>query len=82
MVVAPIVGALKIKHIDDSIAALSIILTDEESAKLETPYTPRRDYQGVSNPAMLANAAEIATGYKSASVASSSKQYQSRTARA
>jgi aryl-alcohol dehydrogenase-like predicted oxidoreductase len=46
-----IVGALKAGHIDDAIAALSITLTDEEAARLEAPYIPRRDVQGVSDPA-------------------------------
>jgi aryl-alcohol dehydrogenase-like predicted oxidoreductase len=64
VVAAPIVGALKARHIDDAIAALSITLTDDEATALEAPYTPRRDYQGVSNPAMLAHAAEVATGFK------------------
>jgi 1-deoxyxylulose-5-phosphate synthase len=64
VVAAPIVGALKTKHIDDAIAALSITLTDEEAARLETPYTPRRDQQGVSDPAMLARAAAAVTGFK------------------
>jgi len=54
---------LKPKHIDDAVAAASITLTKEEAARLEAPYTPRRDYQGVSNPALLAKAAEEATGF-------------------
>ena len=64
VVAAPLVGALKLKHIDDAIAALSIILTDDEAARLEAPYTPRRDDQGVSIPAMLARATEAITGFK------------------
>ncbi len=64
VVAAPIVGALKAKHIDDAIAALSVSLTDEEVARLELPYTPRMDYQGVSDPVMLARAVEAATGFK------------------
>ena len=64
VVAAPIVGALKTKHIDDAIAALAIALTDEEAARLEAPYTPRRDQQGVSDPAMLARAAAAVTGFK------------------
>jgi aryl-alcohol dehydrogenase-like predicted oxidoreductase len=54
VVVAPIVGASKTAHINDAIAALSITLTDEEASRLETPYTPRHDFQGVSDPAELA----------------------------
>jgi 1-deoxyxylulose-5-phosphate synthase len=61
---APIVGALKTKHIDDAVAALSITLTDDEVAKLEAPYTPRSDTQGISHPAMLARAVALATGFK------------------
>jgi 1-deoxyxylulose-5-phosphate synthase len=64
VVAAPIVGALKTKHIDDAIASLSVTLTDEEVARLESPYTPRMDYQGVSDPAMLARAVEAATGFR------------------
>jgi aryl-alcohol dehydrogenase-like predicted oxidoreductase len=64
VVAAPIVGALKTKHIDDAIEALAVSLTDEEVARLESPYTPRMDYQGISDPAILARAVEAATGFK------------------
>ena len=64
VVAAPIVGALKPKHIDDALKALSVTLTDEEIAKLESAYTPRMDYQGVSDPVMLARAVEAATGFR------------------
>lgn len=64
VVAAPIVGALKTRYIDDAIAALSVTLTDDEVASLESPYTPRMDYQGVSDPVMLARAVEAATGFK------------------
>ncbi len=64
VVAAPIIGALKAKHIDEALAALSITLTDEEAARLEAPYTPRRDYQGTSDPAVHIRAAEAATGFK------------------
>lgn len=63
VVAAPILGALKAEHIDDAVASLSIILTDEEAARLEAPYTPRLDHQGVSDPAVLRRAAETATGH-------------------
>src|SRR5580658_6217493 len=66
VVAAPIVGALKTRHIDDAIAALSITLTDDEVARLEAPYTPRLDNQGVSDPAVLARAVQAATGFKTA----------------
>jgi aryl-alcohol dehydrogenase-like predicted oxidoreductase len=38
---APIIGASKMQHLEDAIAALSIRLTPEEIAALETPYRPR-----------------------------------------
>lgn len=63
VVAAPIVGALKSGHIDDAVASLSISLTDEEAARLETPYTPRLDHQGISDPGALRRAAEAATGH-------------------
>ena len=66
VVAAAIVGALKTRHIDDAIAALSITLTDDEVARLEAPYTPRLDNQGVSDPAVLARAVQAATGFKTA----------------
>jgi aryl-alcohol dehydrogenase-like predicted oxidoreductase len=66
VVAAPIVGALQTRHIDDAIASLSITLTDDEVARLEAAYTPRRDNQGVSDPTVLARAAEAATGFKTA----------------
>jgi aryl-alcohol dehydrogenase-like predicted oxidoreductase len=37
-VTAPIVGATKLKHLDDAIAAVEIELTDEEVEILEAPY--------------------------------------------
>jgi aryl-alcohol dehydrogenase-like predicted oxidoreductase len=39
-VVAPIVGASKLVHIEDAVAALSVRLTAEETAALEAPYVP------------------------------------------
>jgi len=66
VVAAPIVGALKTQHIDDAIAALEVTLPDDEAARLEAPYTPRRDTQGVSDPRVLARAVEAATGFKMA----------------
>jgi aryl-alcohol dehydrogenase-like predicted oxidoreductase len=54
VVVAPLVGATKTSHIDDAVASVELELTDEEAAQLEAPYTPRYDFQGVSNDAELA----------------------------
>jgi aryl-alcohol dehydrogenase-like predicted oxidoreductase len=63
-VAAPIVGALKAVHIDDAVAALHVTLTEEEARKLEAPYTPRNDFQGVSTPALLHRSMEEATGFR------------------
>lgn len=63
VVAAPIVGALKEKHIDDAVAALAVSLTDDEAKRLEAPYTPRNDFQGVSTPAILHRSMEEATGF-------------------
>ncbi|NOY54848.1 MAG: aldo/keto reductase [Actinobacteria bacterium] len=40
-VTAPIIGATRVSHIDDAVAALEIELDDEEIAALEKPYRPR-----------------------------------------
>jgi aryl-alcohol dehydrogenase-like predicted oxidoreductase len=40
VVSAPIVGATKMGHLDDAVAALSVKLTVEEIAELEAPYMP------------------------------------------
>lgn len=47
----------KTSHIDDAVPALGIELTADEAARLEAPYTPRRDLQGISDPAVLARMA-------------------------
>lgn len=41
LVTSPIVGVTKAKHLDDTVAALDIQLTDEEMIALEEPYTTR-----------------------------------------
>ncbi|SFH54987.1 Predicted oxidoreductase [Priestia megaterium] len=43
-VTSPIVGATKLSHLEDAVAALSIKLTDEEIAFLEEPYVPHPVY--------------------------------------
>jgi aryl-alcohol dehydrogenase-like predicted oxidoreductase len=40
-VVAPIVGATALRHVDDAIVALDVQLTDADVASLEAPYLPR-----------------------------------------
>jgi 1-deoxyxylulose-5-phosphate synthase len=39
-VAAPIIGATKLRHMDDAIAAVDLELTGEEIARLEAPYRP------------------------------------------
>ena len=53
VVVAPIVGASKPSHIDDAVASLDLELTDDEVAALEAPYTPRADFQAISDNTVL-----------------------------
>jgi aryl-alcohol dehydrogenase-like predicted oxidoreductase len=53
VVAAPLVGASKPHHLADAVASLDIELTDDEVAELEAPYTPRADFQGVSDDAEL-----------------------------
>jgi aryl-alcohol dehydrogenase-like predicted oxidoreductase len=40
-ITAPIIGASKMGHLEDAVAALSLKLTEEEVAALEAPYVPR-----------------------------------------
>ncbi|MFD8076802.1 aldo/keto reductase [Streptomyces sp. NPDC059718] len=49
VVAAPIVGARTVQQIDDAVASLDLDITDEEARRLEAPYTPRHDFQGVSD---------------------------------
>lgn len=37
-ITAPIIGATKLQHLDDAVAALSVKLSAEEKAELEAPY--------------------------------------------
>jgi aryl-alcohol dehydrogenase-like predicted oxidoreductase len=41
-VAAPIVGATKLGHIDDAVAAVDLTLSDEEATELEFPYRPHQ----------------------------------------
>ncbi|MET0865238.1 MAG: aldo/keto reductase [Nakamurella sp.] len=41
VITSPLVGVTKTQHIDDAVAALDLVLTDDEVAALEEPYTPR-----------------------------------------
>jgi 1-deoxyxylulose-5-phosphate synthase len=63
VVSAPLVGANTITQIDDAIASLDIDLTGEELAALERPYTPRYDFQGISDEAELQQIRDQIPGY-------------------
>ncbi len=54
MVAAPLVGASSRAQINDAVASLDLELTADELAELERPYTPRHDFQGVSDDAEIA----------------------------
>jgi 1-deoxyxylulose-5-phosphate synthase len=49
VVTAPIVGASNLGQIDDAIASLELDLTEAEMQRLQAPYTPRYDFQGISD---------------------------------
>jgi aryl-alcohol dehydrogenase-like predicted oxidoreductase len=66
VVAAPLVGANTTAQIDDAVASLEIELTDEELAALERPYTPRHDFQGISDEAELQQIRDRIPGYANA----------------
>ncbi|KAA1399586.1 aldo/keto reductase [Aeromicrobium ginsengisoli] len=53
VVTAPLVGAGSVEQIDEAIASLDVNLTDDDLQALEWPYTPRYDFQGISDEAEL-----------------------------
>jgi 1-deoxyxylulose-5-phosphate synthase len=53
VVTAPLVGAGSVRQIDDAVASLDVALTDDDVRALITPYTPRYDWQGISDEAEL-----------------------------
>jgi aryl-alcohol dehydrogenase-like predicted oxidoreductase len=53
VVAAPLVGASTTAQIDDAVASLDIPLDSDGIADLERPYTPRYDFQGISDDAEL-----------------------------
>ncbi len=63
VVTAPLVGANTRAQIDDAVASLDIELTVDELRALERPYTPRYDFQGVSDEAELQKLREQIPGY-------------------
>lgn len=53
VVTAPLVGVGSIRQIDEAVASLDVELTEDEVRALEAPYTPRYDWQGVSDEAEM-----------------------------
>ena len=53
VVTAPLVGANSTQQIDEAVASLDVQLTDDEVTSLIAPYTPRYDFQGVSDEATM-----------------------------
>jgi aryl-alcohol dehydrogenase-like predicted oxidoreductase len=51
VVTAPLAGAGSARQIDDAVASLDVVLADDEVCALEAPYTPRYDWQGISDEA-------------------------------
>jgi aryl-alcohol dehydrogenase-like predicted oxidoreductase len=47
-VTSPIVGATKVQHLDDAIAAVSLKLSEEDISRLEAPYSPHPATGGYS----------------------------------
>jgi len=66
VVTAPLVGANTTGQIDDAVASLEIELTAEEIAALEQPYTPRYDFQAISDEAELQKIRDQIPGYANA----------------
>ncbi|MEU6343472.1 aldo/keto reductase [Streptomyces sp. NPDC046977] len=63
VVAAPVVGARTMRQIDDAVASLDLDLTDEQARRLEAPYTPRHDFQGVSDARELERIKARIPGY-------------------
>ncbi|MGI5521122.1 aldo/keto reductase [Micromonospora sp. CA-259024] len=66
VVTAPLVGANTTAQIDEAVASLDVDLTDAHLAALELPYTPRYDFQGISDEAELQRIRERIPGYANA----------------
>ncbi len=69
VVAAPLVGANSTAQIDDAVASLDIDLTDEEARALEAHYTPRHDFQAISDDKEFARIMARIPGYEYANAA-------------
>ena len=63
VVTAPLVGASSTAQIDDAVASLDIELSAAEVRALEEPYTPRHDFQGISDDRELQAIMDRIPGY-------------------
>jgi 1-deoxyxylulose-5-phosphate synthase len=63
VVTAPLVGANTTAQIDEAVASLEIELTAEELAAMERPYTPRYDFQGISDETEMQKIRDQIPGY-------------------
>ncbi|WP_394425699.1 aldo/keto reductase [Streptomyces sp. SGAir0957] len=63
VVAAPLVGARTVEQIDDAVASLDLDLTDDEARRLQAPYTPRHDLQGISDSRELDRIKAAIPGY-------------------
>jgi aryl-alcohol dehydrogenase-like predicted oxidoreductase len=66
VVSAPLVGANTTSQIDDAVASLDLELTAAELGSLEHAYTPRYDFQGISDEAKLQKIRDQIPGYANA----------------
>lgn len=53
VVTAPLVGAGSVAQIDEAVASLRVELSSDDLRTLQAPYTPRFDWQGVSDEAEM-----------------------------
>ncbi|WP_123027483.1 aldo/keto reductase [Mycolicibacterium stellerae] len=63
VVTAPLVGANTTAQLDDAVASLDITLTSDDIAALERPYTPRHDFQGISDESAMQQIRDQIPGY-------------------
>ncbi len=63
VVTAPLVGANTTAQLDDALSSLDLVLDADELTTLQDPYTPRYDFQGVSDEAEMERLRQQIPGY-------------------
>ncbi|MHA3020748.1 aldo/keto reductase [Mycobacterium sp. BMJ-28] len=63
VVTAPLVGANTVAQIDDAVASLDVDLDRAERDALQRPYTPRYDFQGVSDESAAQKIKDLVPGF-------------------